>query len=190
MFCKKCGAEVPEGVNACPTCNTPVESDVAGKAKETFNAAEKSLKNTFNDIMNGPQPGQPLMTDRSLLLFILLNLVTCGLFGLYYIYTIARDLNIACEGDGNNTTGLLLFIILTICTCGIYNVFWWYGVANRLSANAGRYGLTFPENGTTVLLWFIFGWLICFIGPFVAMHIVFKNTNAICAAYNREKGLA
>ena len=42
----------------------------------------------------------------------------------------------------------------------------------------------FQENGTTVLMWDIFGIVLCFIGPFVAMHIVIKNTNALAVAYN------
>lgn len=52
-----------------------------------------------------------------------------------------------------------------------------------------RYGLSIQENGTTVLLWQIFGAFICGIGPFVAMHILIKNSNKICNAYNRAHGL-
>ena len=44
------------------------------------------------------------------------------------------------------------------------------------------------ENGTTVLLWLIFGSFLCGIGAFVAMHILIKNTNAICNAYNVQNG--
>ena len=39
----------------------------------------------------------------------------------------------------------------------------------------------FPENGTTVLMWCIFGAFLCGIGQFVAMHILIKNSNMICA---------
>lgn len=53
-----------------------------------------------------------------------------------------------------------------------------------MQANAPRYGLQFQENGTTILLWMIFGALLCGIGPFVAMHILIKNANALAAAYN------
>lgn len=49
--------------------------------------------------------------------------------------------------------------------------------------------MTFQENGTTVLMWLIFGSLICGIGPFVVMHILIKNTNKICEAYNRSHGM-
>ena len=190
MFCNKCGTEVPEGASSCPNCNAPASESVAEKAKDTFKAAESSLGGAIKDVFKGHEPGQPLDTSRNLLIFILLSLVTCGLYVYYFVYATSRDVNIACEGDGNDTTGVLLYFILSVITCGIYPIFWLYGLANRLQANAQRYGLTFPENGTTVLLWFIFGWLICFIGPFIAINIVLKNTNAICDAYNRKNGLA
>ena len=105
------------------------------------------------------------------------------------IYKMAHDVNIACEGDGENTSGLVAFILLSLITCGIYAWFWYYNLGNRLAANGPRYGLSIQENGTTVLLWQIFGAFICGIGPFVAMHILIKNSNKICNAYNRAHGL-
>lgn len=48
--------------------------------------------------------------------------------------------------------------------------------------------MNFQENGTTVLLWDLFGIFLCGIGPFIAMNIIIKNTNSICMAYNRSKG--
>lgn len=140
----------------------------------------------------GPVPGGApfrLKTDRSLLMLILLNLVTCGFYSWYFIYSLARDLNVACDGDGRNTAGLLKFILLSIITCGIYSLFWHYGVGNRLAANAPRYGMSFQENGTTVLLWLILGSLLCGIGGLVAMHIIIKNSNMICGAYNHYHGM-
>lgn len=77
-----------------------------------------------------------------------------------------------------------MFILLSIVTCGFYSYWWYYKIGNRMQANAPRYGLQFQENGTTILLWMIFGVLLCGIGPFVAMHILIKNVNALAAAYN------
>ena len=85
--------------------------------------------------------------------------------------------------------GLASYIILSIITCGIYAWYWYYKLGNRLANNAGRYGLGIQENGTTVLMWCIFGTLICGIGPFIAMYILIKNSNMICNAYNRTHGL-
>ena len=56
----------------------------------------------------------PLKTDRSLVLYILLGFLTCGIYQLYVFYTIMRDVNVACDGDGRHTPGLLEFILFGI----------------------------------------------------------------------------
>lgn len=122
--------------------------------------------------------------NRSLVKYILLSLVTCGIYSYFFIYQLAKDVNIICAGDGKETAGLVKFILLSIVTCGIYSLIWMYGIGNRLAENAPRYGLNFTENGTTILMWYIFGILLCGIGPYIAIHIVIKNTNALATAYN------
>ena len=130
-----------------------------------------------------------LSTDRSLLKYILLNLITCGIYSWYFLYTVARDVNVACAGDGKQTAGLLKFILLSFITCGIYSWIWYYSLGNRLAENAPRYGLNFQENGTTILLWMLLGALLCGVGPFIALHILIKNLNTICGAYNHWHGI-
>lgn len=137
------------------------------------------------------QPGGgytgPLKTDRSLVLYILLGILTCGIYQLYVFYTIMRDVNVACDGDGRHTPGLLEFILFGILTCGIYDLYWFYSVGNRLADNAPRYGLHFQENGTTLLLWMLIGSLLCFIGNYVGIYFLLNNVNAICSAYNQQR---
>lgn len=128
-------------------------------------------------------------TNRSLIAYILLSIITCGIYSYYFIYSIARDVNTMCRDDGEKTGGLLAFILLSFVTCGFYGLYWEYKLGNRLAANAPRYGITFQENGTSVLLWYLVGSLLCGIGPFIAMHILIKNTNALAAAYNAHNGL-
>ena len=129
-----------------------------------------------------------ISTNRSLVTYIVLSIVTCGSYGYYFLYTMARDVNIMCEGDGEQTSGLVVFIVLSMVTCGFYALYWYYKLANRLASNAPRYGLNFQENGTTVLLWYLVGILVCGIGPYVAMYFLIKNTNALAAAYNQSRG--
>ena len=126
--------------------------------------------------------------ERSLLKYILLSLVTFGIYGLVFLHGLAKDVNTVCDGDGKETAGLLKLILLTIVTCGIYSWIWYYSLGNRLAENAPRYGLTFMENGTSVLMWQLFGSLLCGIGPFIAMNIIIKNTNALASAYNQYNG--
>ena len=70
----------------------------------------------------------------------------------------------------------------------IYAWIWYYNLGNRLSENAPKYGLNFSENGTTVLMWMIFGSFLCGIGPFIAMNILITNMNALAHAYNEGQG--
>ena len=136
----------------------------------------------------GGPAGRKLRTDRGIISLILLSMITCGIYGYYFIYTLARDVNTACAEDGEETAGLGLYILLSIITCGFYNIYWIYKLGNRLADNAPRYGMTFQETGTTVLLWKILGALICWVGTYYGDYIIIKNTNAICDAYNRRQG--
>lgn len=121
--------------------------------------------------------------NRSLPKYILLTLVTCGIYSWIFLYRLIKDINIICDGDGNETPNLLKLILLSIVTCGIYSWIFYYKLGNRIYENAGRYGLSFSENGTTILMWQLFGMLLCGIGPFIAMNIIIKNTNSLATAY-------
>lgn len=125
-----------------------------------------------------------IKTDRSLVMYILLSLITCGIYPLYFIYKIADDVNTMCEGDGEKTSGLLMYFLLTIVTCGFYPLYWYYKIGNRIQKNGPRYGVAIQENGTTILLWQIVGALLCGLGPLIAMHILMKITNQLAMAYN------
>ena len=121
--------------------------------------------------------------------FILLTLVTCGIYLYIFMYYMIKDINTACAGDGDETPGLLVYILLSLVTCGIYSYIWLYKVGERLARNCQRYGYSVTENGTTVLLWFIFGMWLCGIGPFIGWNILINNTNMVCMGYNREHGV-
>ena len=199
MFCENCGTQVEDGAKFCPNCGTPVNS--SGEVKgfvynentpvdpapaPNFNGANNGANGAYNA---GPQAFMPLRTDRSLLIFILLSLVTCGIYMYIFLYYMIKDINTACSGDGDETPGLLLYVLLSLVTCGIYSYIWVYKLGDRLARNCQRYGYTVTENGTTVLLWFLFGALLCGVGPFIGWNILINNTNMVCAGYNREHGV-
>lgn len=122
--------------------------------------------------------------DRSIGMYILLSICTCGFYSYYFIYSMSLDANTVCTGDGKKTPGLVQFILLSVITCGFYNIYWEYTLGNRLAENAPRYGTQFQENGSSVLMWRIFGALLCGLGAFVAVHILIKNMNVLAHLYN------
>ena len=207
MYCQYCGSELPEGTKFCTNCGKPVGvagqdswqqkadkaaaamGSFADEAMDTLNSAGKAVDSAISDIESEFRGGTtyygaPLKEDRSLLVYILLNFVTCGIYGYYFIYSVAKDVNTACEDDDEETAGLGLFILLSIITCGFYGLYWEYKLGNRLARNAASYGIDMQENGTTILLWRIFGAFICVVGTFVGSYILIKNVNAVCTAYN------
>lgn len=130
-----------------------------------------------------------IQTDRNIVMMVLLSILTCGLYGYWFVYTMSSDVNVMCDGDGEKTEGLLMFILLSVVTCGLYAYYWYYKLGNRLQANAPKYGLTFTENGTTVLMWCVLGLLVCGLGQYVGIHILIKNTNAMAVEYNAQNNL-
>lgn len=57
-------------------------------------------------------------------------------------------------------------------------------MGNRMSANAPRYGMRFQETGTTLLMWYLVGILVCGIGSYVAIYMMIRNMNQLARAYN------
>lgn len=126
-----------------------------------------------------------MIRQRSLLNYVLLSIITCGIYSIYFWYTYADDMNILCQGDGEETTNYIIVVLLSMVTFGIYGIYWYYKLGNRLQTNAPRYSMAFQENGTTVLLWQLLGSLLCGVGYFIAVHILIKNINALADAYNQ-----
>jgi hypothetical protein len=67
----------------------------------------------------------------------------------------------------------------------IYNFIWLYMLGDRLQDNAPKYNLVFKESGGTILLWYILGSFII-VGPFIALYIIIKNTNALAEEFNKK----
>lgn len=199
MFCSQCGAPMGDNDKFCGVCGAPNTAAPRAAASasqpqfqpQPFVAPQPQQQYTgqyAQQSASAPMDYGPVKADRSLIGWLLLSLVTCGIYSFYFLYCLARDINVMCQDDGDSTPGLAAFILLSFVTCGFYAYYWYYKIGNRLQANAPRYGLVFQENGTTVLLWQIIGVLLCGLGPIFAMNIIINNTNAMATAYNIRLG--
>lgn len=124
-----------------------------------------------------------MIQQRNFVTFILLSLVTCGIYTFYFIYTTTRDINTMVGNDGRNTEPTTA-ILLSIVTCGFYTYYWYYDQGNRIKALADRNGIPCNENGTSYLMWVLLGTLICGIGSWIGIYLFIKNLNNLIAAYN------
>ncbi len=119
--------------------------------------------------------------------YIILSLVTCGVYGIYILCGYVKDINKICEGDGQESNSFIIVLLLTMITGGIYGIYWWYVQSERLYSAALNYGIKLRENGKSILLWLIPANIIMLGGgTFIANYIMFDNMNMIAKIYNGD----
>ena len=126
MYCKYCGQQIDDNVAHCPHCGakqdtSPLEKvenfvdDVTEKVDSSTNRVINNVENAFN---NSNQTGVRLLkTDRSLLIYIILTIITCGIYELFFIHNLAKDVNEACRDDSEKTPGIGMFIVVWAIRC-------------------------------------------------------------------------
>lgn len=73
---------------------------------------------------------------------LVLSFLTCGIYGLYWLYQICEAIG---QIRGDNKNDFFKLFCLTIITCGIYGVYWYYQ-AQKVIYN---YELKIGVPGTT-----------------------------------------
>ena len=76
------------------------------------------------------------MKYRSIILCIILSIITCGFYSIYWFISLTNELNTA-TGRSNDTSGGISYI-LTLVTCGIYGFFWSYKLGEKRDILARR----------------------------------------------------
>lgn len=70
------------------------------------------------------------MQQRSIPMYIILSIVTCGLFGLYWFIVLTDETN-EVTGQTQLASGPMA-LILTIITCNIYGWYWAYKMGEKV----------------------------------------------------------
>lgn len=92
--------------------------------------------------------------NRNIALCIILSLVTCGIYGLYWFVCLTNDTNTVANEEG--TSGGLA-LVLTIVTCGIYGLYWAYKCGEKLDTAKTNRGLPAANGGILYLILCLFG---------------------------------
>ena len=72
-----------------------------------------------------------MIQQRNIALCIILSIITCGIYGLYWFVCLTNDTNAAADTEG--TSGGVA-LILTIITCNIYGLYWAYKQGEKTAA--------------------------------------------------------
>lgn len=89
-------------------------------------------------------------TVRSVPMLVLLSIVTCGIYYLYWIYKTTDEIKNFMEREDINPA---LELILVLVTCNIYSLYWYYkyGKIVYLEMTA-KVGMDNSEDSTTLLV--------------------------------------
>ena len=156
-YCKHCGKEVNDGAAVCLNCGCKID-----------------------DTQNSPGPARQLKTNRSLLKYILLSIITLGIYGIVVMSNISSDINtIASRYDGKKNYALLLglfhLFVADIRHCS--------SCLESIGAELARRGINYKFGAGTFWGWNVLGELII-VGPFIYCHKLLTAMNLLCNDYN------
>ena len=158
--CTNCGKEINDDVTVCPNCGCAVPPARSA-------------------------PVAQLKTNRGLIKFILLSLITLGIYGLVVMSTVSTDINIiASRYDGKKTMHFcLLVFLISWLTLGIGVLVWHHRICARIGNELSRRRISYSFGAGTFWGWEILGALIV-VGPFIYLHKLFKAMNLLAKDYN------
>lgn len=130
-------------------------------------------------------PPLQLNTSRTLLKFILLSIITLGIYAIVVMSKISTDINvIASKYDGKKTMHYCLVIfVFSWLTLGIVPLVWNHKLSNRIGAELARRNIDYSFGAGTFWGWGFFGTLIL-VGPFIFLNKLFMSMNLLSADYN------
>lgn len=100
---------------------------------------------------------------RSIVLSIILSLVTCGIYNIYWFIVLTNEINQA-SGRTNDTSGGLSYILIFV-TCGIYGFIWAYKMGEKRDIVAN-------ENGSSNVIYLI----LYFLGLSIVVNCLLQDT--------------
>lgn len=101
-----------------------------------------------NGAPNGFGGGRLPIESRNIVMYVLLSIVTCGIFALYWMACLNDDVNTAL---GENDTSGGMVVLLSIVTCGIYGLFWVYTMGGKIGRIHRMMGNPYGDSNPGVL---------------------------------------
>lgn len=113
-----------------------------------------------------------MIQQRNIAVCIILSIVTCGIYGLYWLVCLTNDTNTAAGTTDGTSGGMVL--LLTIVTCNIYSLYWGYKQGEKIDIAKQKKGM--PSSDSNVLYL-----LLCLFVPVVAWALMQNELNNLAA---------
>ncbi len=119
-----------------------------------------------------------MLKKKKIGLYIFLNIITLGIYGIFFWNKWTNDVNTLCDGDDKDSAHYILVLLLDIFSLGIYTLVWNYQMGERLYQKAADYGVELKHGGMFIML-------LRFI-PFASSIIKISYANKLIAGYNAK----
>lgn len=130
-----------------------------------------------------------LATNRSMWKLMLLNIITLGLYSIFFFIPFSFDLDkVAPKPDRSKTMNFLFAYLLSLITYSIVLIVWHYQIATRVQEALTQREIEYEFSTTDFWLWYFVGSFFL-VGPFIYFHKLCTAMNLLCEDYN-EKGNA
>lgn len=97
------------------------------------------------------------MVKRNPAVVIILSIITCGIYGIYWFVTVTNEIENALKSkDGSCSSGGMAFLF-SLLSCGIYTYYWWYKEGQRVAALQRERNLPVNDQSVLYLILTIFG---------------------------------
>ena len=127
-----------------------------------------------------------LQTNRNIWKFMILNILTLGIYGIVFFISLSFDLDkVDPKRERGKTMNYLVAYILSMFTFAIVMDIWHYHIAGRVEEALERRNIDYNFNTSDFWKWFLFGSLI-FVGPFIYFHKLCTAMNLLCQSYNEK----
>ncbi len=104
----------------------------------------------------------------------LLSIVTCGLYALYMLYSMAKDANTEAERYGcKKIMDFLPAFLLGMVTCGIFTFIWMYQYFNQITEIAKAKGVNVAPSDSPIVL------LLVYFVPIYNYYVLCDNHNRV-----------
>lgn len=178
MFCSECGAEIHAGDKFCQNCGSPVKTSEQTQRQENnyyndnhqTNNSHQTEYGSYNGYQSGnggynsyqtgnggsgtEMPKAPVQ-NRSIALYLILSIITCGIFAIYWMVVVVDDLKTVTEEPQEMSGGLVF--LLALVTCNIYGIYWMYKAGSRTENLRARLGRPKGDRPVIYLLLSLFG---------------------------------
>lgn len=127
-----------------------------------------------------------LQTNRNVWKFIILNILTFGIYGIIFFIPFSFDLDkIAPKRDGTKTMNYLFAYILSYITLSVVMMVWFHHITERVEEALREREIDYEFGTGDFWGWYFFGSFIL-VGPYVYLYKLISAMNLLCEDYNKE----